>query len=253
MFRRTLLALISLKVIGIALACVGEWAAGAVVFFGTDLWVLYNIFVPTAQGLCPSFIRFETERAEIWLTLDDGPDPDDTPRILDLLDAHQARATFFVIGERAAAHPELVREIVRRGHEIGHHTFTHPAGTFWCAGPKRVAAELDETLRVLQPLTPAPRWFRAPVGIKNFLLARALEQRGLHCIDWSLRSGDWLSRRAEKVQDNVVRRLKPGIIVLMHEGPSVPAALRVTAVGLVLDALTTRGYRCVIPSASQLR
>lgn len=253
MSRRTLIALVVLKLIGITLGFAGFWVIGAVIFFGTDLWILYNLFVPTAQGLCPSFFRFETDRPEIWLTLDDGPDPDDTPRILDLLDQHQARATFFLIGERAAANPDLVREIIRRGHEVGHHTQTHPAGTLWCAGQARLDRELDDTLRVLAPLAPPPRWFRAPVGIKSFLLPRALQRRGLHCVDWTLRSGDWLSRRPETVQANVLRRLRPGIIVLMHEGPSVPAALRVTAIGLVLEALTTRGYRCVIPSANQLR
>ncbi len=229
MARPTLITLLALKALAITLAVLGHWAAAAVVFFGPDLWVLYNLLVPSAQGLCRNFTHFQTERNEIWLTIDDGPDPDDTPRILDLLDQHQARVTFFLIGQRARQHPELVREIIRRGHEIAHHTHTHPAGTFWCASRARLCRELDEASQVLTPLGPPLRWFRPPVGIKHFLLPRALAVRGLQCVTWTIRSGDCLSRRPETVQANVIHQLHPGAILLMHEGPSVPDALRLTA------------------------
>jgi peptidoglycan/xylan/chitin deacetylase (PgdA/CDA1 family) len=252
MSRLTLIVLLTLKAAALALAVLGHWGAAALVWFGPDLWVLYHLFVPSAQGLCRTFTRFTTGQSEVWLTIDDGPDPDDTPRLLDLLDAHQARATFFLIGERAARHPALVREIIRRGHEIGHHTHTHPAGTFWCAGPGRLSAELDASLRALQPLAPPLRWFRAPVGIKNFLLPHALATRGLHCVGWTIRSGDCLARDPATVRSTVLRQLKPGAIILMHEGPSVPPALRVTALTLVLEALTTHQFRCVLPLPSQL-
>jgi peptidoglycan/xylan/chitin deacetylase (PgdA/CDA1 family) len=253
MVRPTLVTLLALKALALTLAWFGHWVPAAVVFFGPDCWVLYHLLVPSAQGLCRNFTRFETDRPEVWLTIDDGPDPDDTPRILDLLDKHQARATFFLIGRRARPHPELVAEIVRRGHEVGHHTDSHPAGSFWCASRTRLSRELDEATRTLAPLGPPLRWFRPPVGIKHFLLPRALASRGLQCVTWTIRSGDCLSRRPETVQAKVVRQLRPGAIVLMHEGPSVPGALRLAALTLVLEALTERHYRCVIPAASQLR
>jgi peptidoglycan/xylan/chitin deacetylase (PgdA/CDA1 family) len=253
MARAALSTLVALKAVAVTLAWFGHWGAAAVVFFGPDLWVLYHLLVPSAQGLCRTFTCFQTDRPEIWLTIDDGPDPDDTPRVLDLLDRHQARATFFLIGRRARLHPELVGEIIRRGHEIAHHTHTHPAGTFWCASPARLGAELDEASRVLAPFGPPLRWFRPPVGIKHFLLSRALALRGLQCVTWTVRSGDCLSRRPETVRGNVLRQLRPGAIVLMHEGPSVPAALRLTALTLVLEALTARHYRCILPPAAQLR
>ncbi len=253
MARRTLITLLALKALALTLAWFGHWAAAAVVFFGPDLWILYNLLVPSAQGLCRNFTRFETDRSEIWLTIDDGPDPDDTPRILELLDRHQARATFFLIGRRAQRHPALVTEIVRRGHEVGHHTHTHPAGSFWCASPARLGRELDEATQVLTPLGPPLRWFRPPVGIKHFLLPHALAVRGLQCVTWTIRSGDCLSRSPETVQANVLRQLHPGAILLMHEGPSVPDPLRLTALTLVLEALTARNFRCVIPAAAQLR
>src|SRR5882757_7713989 len=83
----------------------------------------------------PVVTRFATPRREVWLTIDDGPDPEDTPQLLTLLATHDAHATFFVIGERAAAHPALIRAITDAGHEVAHHTYTHPLRTFWYASP----------------------------------------------------------------------------------------------------------------------
>lgn len=252
MHRPTLILLLALKAAGIALAACGWWPTALVLFFGPDLWICYHLFVPSAQGISPNFTSFETARPEIWLTIDDGPDPVDTPQILNLLDRHQARATFFLIGARARQHPDLVREIVRRGHEVGHHTQTHPAGSFWCASPTRLRAELDQGLASLAPHA-VPRWFRPPVGIKHLLLASALSARGLRYVGWSLRSGDCLARSVEAVERKVLGRVRPGTILLMHEGPSVPPHVRVTALTRVLEGLSARRYRCVIPEPAQLR
>jgi peptidoglycan/xylan/chitin deacetylase (PgdA/CDA1 family) len=224
---------------------------GLVLFFGPDMFVLYHLFVPSGQWLCPVVTEFQPKGKEVWLTIDDGPDVDDTPRILDLLDEHGARATFFVVGERVARWPHLIGEIVRRGHEVAHHTHTHPAGTFWCASDARLGRELDDTLAVLCSAGARPRRFRPPVGIKNVFLAKALAKRGLECVGWTVRSGDWLARRAEDVVENVMTNVRPGAIVLMHEGSNMPRAVRVRAISLVLQSLTASGYRCVVPSFTQ--
>jgi peptidoglycan/xylan/chitin deacetylase (PgdA/CDA1 family) len=247
------LVIVVLKSGAIPFALTGHWGWAALVFFVPDVWIAYNLFVPTAQGICPSVTRFETQQSEVWLTIDDGPDPADTPKILDLLDRHQARATFFVVGQRALERPDLVQEILRRGHSIGHHTYSHPAFTLWCASGARLRRELDATIACLRPLAPRLEWFRAPVGIKHFSLVHRLRERGLRCVDWSIRSGDWLSRHPEPVRDKVRRLARPGSIILMHEGPNVPAALRVTAISQVLDVLSARGLRCVIPASEQMR
>src|SRR3546814_18680167 len=92
------------------------------------------------------------------LTIDDGPSAD-TAAILDLLDAHAAKATFFLVGERASARPDVVREIVRRGHTLGNHSATHPSAWFWALGPRRMAAEIERTHAILHPIAgSAPRW-----------------------------------------------------------------------------------------------
>jgi peptidoglycan-N-acetylglucosamine deacetylase len=240
-----------------AVALVLWWAhhrhSALLAFVGPDPFVLYAVFAPSSQGLVRVFTRFVTERPAVWLTIDDGPDEQDTPRILDLLEQHRARATFFVIGERAARSPHLIAEIVRRGHHIGHHTHTHPAGSFWCASQKRLAAELDRALETLTSLQVRPRFFRPPVGIKHFFLAEALAQRGLQCVGWSVRSGDCRTKSPENLVDGIARHLRPGAIILLHEGPSVPQSVRIKGIALLLEAIAARKLACEIPELHQLR
>jgi peptidoglycan/xylan/chitin deacetylase (PgdA/CDA1 family) len=241
------------KVLGLACWFAGGnvWI-GVALYFGPDVFLLEQIFVPSAAMLCGVHTRFRAKGPEVWLTIDDGPDPDDTLRILAALERHGARATFFLIGGRAERNPGLVREIVRRGHEVGCHTHTHPVGSFWAAGPRRTAREVDEAMRVLRAAGAEPRRFRAPVGIKNFFLARVLAARGLRCIGWTVRSGDGTDRDPARVAAKVARRARPGAIILMHEGPPVARAVRVVAIERVLAELTARGLRCVVPGDDQL-
>lgn len=253
MSRRAWTLVIGFKLLSVALWVMGganalAWALWA----GVDVFLLYNLFVPSGQGFGRVVTHFETDRNEIWLTIDDGPCPEDTPRILDALDRHQARATFFLIGERAERYPELVAEILRRGHEVAHHTHTHPARSFWCAGPKRVRAELDRALEAFKRAGAAPRWFRPPVGIKNFFLHRELAKRGLTCIGWTIRSYDSKINDPQRVVDRVMSRIRPGAIVLMHEGERLNPAVRVRAIDLLLTASLARGLQCTRPREAQL-
>ncbi len=224
------------------------WAV--VLFVSMDAVVLYHLFTPNSQGLRRVFTHFQTDQPEIWLTIDDGPD---TPRLLDLLDRHHAKATFFLIGENAARHPGLVVEIQRRGHEIGHHTQTHSLAGFWCASPNRLRRELDEPLVVLSKAAVRPQPFLAPAGIKNLFLGGALTARNLACIGWSLRSGDSLARDPQVVVNRIMKRLYTGAIVLLHEGQKLDVRVRVEAISLLLDALAKRGFRCIVPAQERLR
>lgn len=221
-------------------------------WFGTDALLGYHLFAPQAQGLVRMHRRFSTGQREVWLTIDDGPDPEDTPQILTLLAAHRARATFFVIGRNALLHPELVQAIVAAGHEVAHHTHTHPTATFWCATPARVKRELDAGLAALHAIGVRPTRFRPPVGIKNLWLAPALAARGLTCVGWSARGLERSSSGAEAVAARVTRGLSPGAILLLHEGPRIPSAIRITAIACVLEQLRSRGYTCVVPRPEHL-
>ncbi len=227
---------------GSALAC----------WFLPDAWLAYHLFAPRAQGLVRSCRHFTTPRREIWLTIDDGPDPDDTPRLLRLLAEHDARVTFFFIGEKARTYPELVRAAHAAGHEIAHHTHTHPTGSFWRASPARLARELDDALSVFRELGVTPTRFRPPVGIKNLWLARALATRALVCVGWSARGLELRQGDAQAIATRVLRKVQPGSILLLHEGPRLPAAIRVEAIRATLERLKESGYRCVVPPADAL-
>ncbi len=228
-------------------------AAALGLWFLPDLLVAYHVFAPGAQGLVRVHRRFWPKRREVWLTIDDGPDPEDTPRILALLAAYGARVTFFSIGEKAARYPALVAAIVEAGHEVAHHTQTHPLASFWCASPARVRRELDAGLEALHMAGVRPLRFRPPAGIKNFWLAAALRARGLSCIGWSARGLERWSHEPQAVAARVLHGVAPGAILLLHEGPRVPAAIRVEAIRLVLERLRAQNFRCVVPAPSQLR
>ena len=113
--------------------------------------------------------------------------------------------------------------------------------------------ELDDGLAALQQAGVRPHWFRPPVGIKNLFLSDALSRRELACVTWNVRSGDCVARDPDRVVSHVLKRIKPGSIILMHEGPAVPPLVRVEAIGRLLAALKARGVACVVPSAGQLR
>jgi len=227
-------------------------ATALALWFGPDMLLAYHMFAPQAQGLVRMHLRFNTPRLEVWLTIDDGPDPEDNPRILELLAARGARATFFVIGEKAERHPVLIREIAAAGHEVAHHTHTHPLATFWCASPARVGRELDRALAVLLGCGVVPTRYRPPAGIKNPWLAPALRARGLTGVGWSARGLERMHTDPEAVATRVLDGLAPGAILLLHEGPGIPATIRVHAIRRVLERLHEQGYRCVIPLPWQL-
>jgi peptidoglycan/xylan/chitin deacetylase (PgdA/CDA1 family) len=252
--RQTALNLV-FKLAAIAVWHRSPWLAAAI-FTAPDFYLLYGMFVPASMILGPVLVRFIPSRPgakEIWLTIDDGPDADDTPRILDALDRRGARATFFVIGARARQHPELIRQILERGHAIGHHSDSHPSATFWMATPAQTRREVNAGLATLKLAGVQTRAFRPPVGMRNLFLKTALRQAGLHCVNWSIRSGDCLTSDGGAVIARVVRQAVPGAIILMHEGPSVRAPLRVRVIEETVAALQQAGYDCVIPPTEALR
>lgn len=202
------------------------WKWGALVFAagGALLAGLYCLAVlrPCCGWLGPVACR--TGGKSILITIDDGPDPHDTPLLLDLLDQHGVKAVFFMIGEKAAAHPELVREVVVRGHEIGNHTMTHPQATFWCAGPWRTWREIAGCQKVIEDITgKKPRWFRAPVGHRNFFTHPVAAALGMKVMAWNRRGYDAVEKDVCKVLARILPGLGPGDIVLLHESTPIAA------------------------------
>lgn len=224
--------------------------------FLSHLLLLYPTLVANCQWWGPVIRSFETAEPEVWLTIDDGPSPAHTVAMLDILDRFQARATFFVIGKRAEEYPHLLTEILSRGHEIANHTYTHPSGTFWAAGPVRIAAEIDLCAELLRagPDRPA-RLFRAPAGLKNLFVHPELTRRGLSLIGWAVRGLDTVQRDPALVAARILRGVKPGAIILLHEGQRAEKnpEFNPQCLELTLNGLAELGYRCVIPRPEQLR
>jgi peptidoglycan/xylan/chitin deacetylase (PgdA/CDA1 family) len=180
-------------------------------------------------------------RGEIALTIDDGPDPDVTPEVLDLLDRLQVRATFFCIGEKARRHPALCREIVARGHDVQNHSERH-RHNFSMLGPRGTRRELQAAQDSIAAVTGRrPQFFRAPAGLRNPFLGPVLERMGLRLAAWSRRGYDTRSGDAAVVSRRLLPALRPGAILLLHDGncarspAGVPVILDVLP-GLVAEA-----------------
>ncbi|MHC4958140.1 MAG: polysaccharide deacetylase family protein [Planctomycetota bacterium] len=173
----------------------------------------------------------------VALTYDDGPDPDTTPALLDLLRDRGAKATFFVVGERARAHPAIVRRAVEEGHEIGNHSDRHSHWmNFW------FGRRMRDDLRGCQDAVEAaagvtPRFYRPPIGLVNHAVEGAAWHFGMRVAGWTIRSFDTVS---DSAAPRVVGRLRDGAVVLLHDG----GLDRDKVLGLtrtILDAAAERG------------
>lgn len=157
-------------------------------------------------------------RRQIALTVDDGPDPHVTPALLRILAEHGAHVTFFCIGERVRRHPALVRACVQGGHAIENHSFRHGHG-FALLGVRGLRRELELAQRAIQRVAgSAPRFFRAPAGLRSPLLDPVLQRLGLRLVSWSRRGLDTVSRDADRVLARLTHRLRAGDILLLHDG-----------------------------------
>ena len=193
------------------------WALGAVLanhalLTAAGLW-------PRSAWLGPNVTRLPaTAVASVAITIDDGPDPEVTPQVLDLLAAQGARATFFCIGQRVREHPAVVRRIVAAGHSVQNHSLRH-RHHFSLAGPAALAREIGDAQAVLADTTGVlPHCFRAPAGLRNPLLDPVLHRLGLHLVSWTRRGYDTREADAGRVSARLLRGLAAGDILLLHDG-----------------------------------
>lgn len=194
------------------------WPAilGALVFNHTLL--VGSGLTPKSRTLGPNITRLPGTAPRVALTFDDGPDPDVTPRVLDLLDAAGARASFFCVGRRAAAHPQLVREIARRGHRVENHSLTHNHAFFFL-WPHALRREVLDTQKLLADLTGRePELFRPPAGIRSPLLEPVLARHGLALASWTRRGYDTVTGDPDRVLSRLTRNLAARDILLLHDG-----------------------------------
>jgi peptidoglycan-N-acetylglucosamine deacetylase len=213
----------------------------------------YHGQVPTSQLYGRTICRVPEAGRAIALTYDDGPNPAATPRLMEVLERHGARATFLLIGRWAEREPELIRELVGAGHAIGNHTFTHPTM------PLRTAGQLREELRRCREAIEAAgveltrvngeALMRPPYGRRRPGTLRVLRQAGYAPLLWSITCYDW--RRTATLPKLVRRatRARDGDIVLLHDGyhkdPAHDRSTSIAATDEVLARLTADGYRFV--------
>jgi peptidoglycan/xylan/chitin deacetylase (PgdA/CDA1 family) len=224
-------------------------AAVALVFLGA---IAIGLF--TQAGLfAQPIVRADGAGDRVALTFDDGPDAEATRAVLDLLDARGQRATFFVIGKRAAEARDLVEEIVRRGHAIANHSFSH-AHALPAWSPSRIARDLAHAEALLDDVRAAMgarrgrRWLRAPVGIVSPPVAQAAQRAGLELVGWSATARDGVAGTTVAAAHARLRAaLAPGAILVLHDGaergdrrPIAPAVL-----ARLLDDMAARGLRSV--------
>lgn len=195
--------------------------------------------LPRSSWLGPNWTKLPQaamRRNEIALTIDDGPEPLVTRPLLDILDRHQVKATFFHIGDHAMQHPELCREIIERGHAIENHSQRHKL-YFSLLGSNSIMREITDGQETLSRITGIrPQFFRAPAGLRNPFLEPVLSRLDLRLASWSVRAFDTKNRNAEKVKNKLIAGLLPGAIILLHDGN---AACTKTSVPIILTVLPT--------------
>jgi len=195
------------------------WLAGVVVLnhlvlTGAGLWPRSALLGPNVTRLPPA----AAARREIAITLDDGPDPEVTPAVLDLLAMHGVHATFFCIAERARAQPALVRRIVAAGHSVQNHSLRH-RHHFSLLGPRGFEREIGAAQALLADIAGVqPHCFRAPAGLRNPLLDPVLHRLGLHLVSWTRRGYDTRDADAQRVLGRLARGLAGGDLLLLHDG-----------------------------------
>ena len=239
----------------VALPSWWPWVLGALA--GNHLVLIAAVLWPRGRWLGPNLIRLPASaagRAEICLTFDDGPDPQVTPRVLDLLDRYEAKASFFCVGEKAAAFPETVREIARRGHSVENHSYGHPLA-FAFYGMSGLRREVESAQAVIAGITGrAPLYFRAPAGFRSPLLDPVLAKCGMRYVSWTRRGYDAVRRDPVRVLQRLAHGLVAGDVLVLHDGTRArtdagePVVLAVLPA--LLDQLAARGLKSVsLPTA----
>ncbi len=216
-----------------AFGCPGEWIGAAA--FGLALllaladprlatvplagFVILSLAAPLTTRFgyfMPVVRRGISGKRAVALTFDDGPDPETTPILLDLLERRGVRAAFFVTGKRAESHPELIREILNRGHEIGNHTYHHD--NLIMLRPARVLRrEIQRTQEILARFGVIPLAFRPPVGIISPRLPQVLQGSEVFAALFSRRAGDAGNRRVKGIARRLLRGVRPDDILLLHD------------------------------------
>jgi peptidoglycan-N-acetylglucosamine deacetylase len=199
----------------------------------------YQSMSPTGQWYGRTFTGLPSGTKKLALTYDDGPNDPHTLRLLEVLAKHQVRATFFLIGRYVKQRPEIAREIVRGGHTIGNHTFSHPNLIF--ASARQTRNELQECEQALyDAVGQHSRLFRPPFGGRRPLTLRIARSLGLEPVMWNVTGWDWSAKPAEYVERKVCKQICGGDVILLHDGGHVRLGIDRSQTVVVTDRLIAR-------------
>lgn len=206
-----------------------------------------------SQLLGPVVSRGRGDTAGVALTFDDGPSSD-TELILDILERHGLKATFFMLGRQVESLPQLARRVAAAGHEVGNHSYSHPSFLFSGAGETREQMERAQQI-ITEVLGSAPRIARPPYGARTPSYFEAARRLGLRTVLWNVSGFDWNQKDPTKIARRVLGRAAPGSIIVLHDADSELKANRgatVKAVQLIIDGLHERGLK-VVPLSQLLQ
>ncbi|MCX2745370.1 polysaccharide deacetylase family protein [Mangrovivirga sp. M17] len=176
---------------------------------GGAYFIRFNFFVSSIN-------RLKVNSNQVAITFDDGPTLN-TLKVLDVLDDYNAKGTFFLIGKRITENKEIAEEIITRGHSIGNHSYSH-SSSFPIYSSKKIAKEIVDTNNLLETVTGKKNvLFRPPFGVTNPSVSKGIKRSGVKSIGWSIRSFDTVGHNAERVVNRIIKKIKPGSIILLHD------------------------------------
>lgn len=215
--------------------------------------VYYATYVVRSQWLGSTTWHGREDTRAVALTFDDGPSTD-TERILEILAQHKLSAAFFMIGRHVEALPQIARLVAAGGHEIGNHSYSHPIYLYRSA--RETYRQMERAQTVIKTVTGVePKIARPPCGVRTPAYFAAAHSLGLHTVQWNVAGFDWKHRSATQIAEDVLRQVRAGSIILLHDGDSEGKRDRgetVAALPLIIDGLRARGLR-VAPLAHLLR
>jgi peptidoglycan/xylan/chitin deacetylase (PgdA/CDA1 family) len=216
-------------------------------FWFLFFWLCVYTIIPTIVIRCFGLgVYKDTSGQGIALTFDDGPDPEYTPRLLDLLKRYNVKATFFVLGSKAEQYPELIIRMHKEGHLLGVHNYVHRTNALM--SPWKVRGQLEHTIRTIEKIVGVkPVHYRPPWGIFN--LFDILLFRRFRVVLWSIIVGDWVSRGgAQKIKKRLLANVRNGDVIVLHDSGQTFGADKdapeymIQALQEFLDETSRKGY-----------
>lgn len=214
----------------------------------TGLVLTLNAVLPANHFYGPVYSEVRTNQKLVALTFDDGPYPPYTDQLLDLLKEKQVPATFFVIGQNVAKHPELLLRIAAEGHQVGNHTYNHV--DLLKVDRQTIINEIEKTNQVIARIIGyVPSVMRPPHGFRDAVVMDIMAEYKLKVVEWSVASRDWVNPGAEVIAERTLSKVQNGSVILLHDGDGVAAKLprsqTIAATRIIIDKLLAEGYQFV--------